>query len=897
MKRVIALVIALTICAGILSFSAVATDESDAEKIIRFQDVEAYHGSFSTIYLKSGESATLPGVPEDGPYYYYNTDYSFVGWSTVKGAKTPEYYEGDTINADDFPDGETVLYGVCRLEKIRVEFVQYTLENGYPTWTYTSVEAERSGSGVTAPAGNPNETLFNFKGWSAEKYMERFTPPYYDAGKVFTFDELLEIRESQGTWKSNITFFPVLELKDIEGLREEFRVLDTVYENGTQRYFEMNKSDFEALGMDAYTSGNGYMEIRDLSVLAVVASGRYAVVGGKLVDTQNGNAAANAVIYIDVYYRVDESGSYNKYDDYATNREFVVNLSVYESTTAYVDGTALDNGKQSHTEAHLRMPMSGRVKLPEGMAESVSDNAYLLYTHFGGWKEGVVLDLQETGGDIWGSFAIEPKEMYSSDQLYFYGDDRDFFAEEVETGFKFRSTSEYSELGNVFYSIKEGNTARLLKGYEGTTTWSLWLDGRKITLDLGGQELRTSAPPWNIKQGPFTIQEGELEITGEGRIVFDGTGAIVSAQYPDYDNGRKIPAKVIISGNPIITYVGENGEGLSALEENECVVKGGTFSFDPSAFVADGYIAVEIDNIIPEYDGDTCFIVRESRTVTYKDGDTVLAEITCVQGAETPKIDDPEKAGSVFIGWSPELSETVTENAVYTAVWAVQPPVPVPAPADPTVKPALITNDHVVYLRGNRGSFRPLDSLTRAEAAQVIYNLLEDKTMGDKEASFADVSEDGWYYSAVTTLASHGIINGYPDGTFRPDQHISRAEFVSICARFFDLEAGEIDFTDVAESSWAYDDISGAYHMGWINGYPDGCFRPNDDIKRTEVAAVINRVLGRTPDKAFIDSHAEELKGFDDVTKSHWNYYGIMEAANGHGFEISDGAETWTELR
>lgn len=898
MRKIIALALAIVLCVGILPLGAAAADESDAEKIIRFQDVEAYHGSFPTIYLKSGETATLPGVPTDGPYYYYNNDYTFIGWSTERGAKTPEYYEGDTINADDFPDGETVLYGVCRLDKLKVEFVRYIMENGYPTSTYTSFEAERSGSGITAPEGNPNEDIFEFKGWSAEKYMERFNPPYYDEGRVFTFDELMEIRESQETWKSHITFYPVLELKDIEGLREEFRVLDTVYDNSTQSYFEMNKSDLEAIGMDAYTSGNGYMEIRNLSTLAVMASGKYAVVDDKLVDTENGNAPAEAVIYIDVYYRVEESGSYYRYEDYATNREFVINLSVNESSTAYVNGAELNNGRRSHTETHLKMPMSGRVKLPEGMVESVTDNAFLLYTHFGGWREGIVLDLEESDGVVWGSFDIEPKEMYSSDQLYFYGDDRDFFAEEVETGFKFRSNSEYSELGSVFYSIKAGNTVRLLKGYEGRTTWSLWLEGRKIFLDLGGQELKTSAPPWNINAGPFLVQEGELEITGEGRIVFEGSGALISAQYPSYDNGRRIPAKVVISGNPVLTYAGENGEGLSAHEENECVVKGGTFSFDPSDFVAEGYTAVEIDNIIPEYEGDTCYIVRECRTVTYTDGDTVLAEIKCALGSETPHIEDPTKSGAVFAGWTPELSETVTEDAVYTAVWTSEPPAPQKTdPPASQVRPELIRDEHIAYLKGYKGSFRPLDALTRAEAAQVIYNLLADKTPGEKDASFSDVEEGRWYYDAVTTLASHGIIKGYPDGSFRPEEKISRAEFVSICTRFFDAEEGEVSFTDVAKDSWAYADIAKAYTLGWIDGYPDGSFKPEENIKRTEVAAVLNRVLDRTPDKAFIDGHAAELRSFGDVETSHWNYYGIMEAANGHGFEKDGEAETWTELK
>ena len=216
-------------------------------------------------------------------------------------------------------------------------------------------------------------------------------------------------------------------------------------------------------------------------------------------------------------------------------------------------------------------------------------------------------------------------------------------------------------------------------------------------------------------------------------------------------------------------------------------------------------------------------------------------------------------------------------------------PTPGPSPEPgPEPAPSLIKDDHFAYMVGNGGKLRPTDNLTRAEAAQVLYNLLKDKKMGDKKVSFSDVTEGKWFYTAVMTLASNGIIKGYSDGTFHPNAPITRAEFATLCSRFDSLNDGNMTFSDVPESYWAYKYIVSAATKGWITGYSDGTFRPDNNINRSEVIALLNRVLERYPDKEFIDAHEAELRSFSDVSKSYWNYYGIMEAANGHNYTKED---------
>ena len=223
-----------------------------------------------------------------------------------------------------------------------------------------------------------------------------------------------------------------------------------------------------------------------------------------------------------------------------------------------------------------------------------------------------------------------------------------------------------------------------------------------------------------------------------------------------------------------------------------------------------------------------------------------------------------------------------------------------PGPADPFdtgVGNWLNTKDHNAYLGGYGGGlFGPDDNMTRAQAAQMFYNLLLDKDV-PITVSFSDVAPDAWYATAVNTLASLGIVTGYGNGMFGPDDSITRAQFTTIAMRFANLDtSGENIFTDVSEDDWFYEFVVGAIKYGWIGGYPDGRFGPNDTITRAQVTTIVNRMLGRSADEDYVERNIEELTRFTDVPDTHWAYYNIMEATNAHDYDRVSGGEDWTRL-
>lgn len=216
--------------------------------------------------------------------------------------------------------------------------------------------------------------------------------------------------------------------------------------------------------------------------------------------------------------------------------------------------------------------------------------------------------------------------------------------------------------------------------------------------------------------------------------------------------------------------------------------------------------------------------------------------------------------------------------------------------ADPEVTGVagwLQTKEHNGYMGGyGNGLFGPNDNMTRAQAARMFYNLLLEKDV-PVTVSFTDVPADAWYAEAVNTLASLGIIKGIGDGQFAPNRTITRAEFTVIAMRFANVSADVTNpFTDIATNDWYYTAVTSAVSYGWINGYSDGSFRPQATITRAEVVTIVNRMLNRTADRNFVDSNATAQ--FDDVPNTYWAYYNIMEATIAHDHSIdNDGVESW----
>lgn len=205
--------------------------------------------------------------------------------------------------------------------------------------------------------------------------------------------------------------------------------------------------------------------------------------------------------------------------------------------------------------------------------------------------------------------------------------------------------------------------------------------------------------------------------------------------------------------------------------------------------------------------------------------------------------------------------------------------------------------DHFAFLSGYaNGTFGPDRNMTRAEVTTMFARLLTEKMAADQTYSntFSDVAKSHWAANYIGYMQQFGIITGYADGSFRPDASVTRAEFAAIASRFEKLTEGNKSFSDVPSSHWAAKYINFAATRGWVNGYADGTFQPNNSITRAEVAAVTCRLLERNADQSYIRSHRSELRAFTDVSESHWAYWYTMEAANGHDYTKSGSSESWS---
>ena len=200
---------------------------------------------------------------------------------------------------------------------------------------------------------------------------------------------------------------------------------------------------------------------------------------------------------------------------------------------------------------------------------------------------------------------------------------------------------------------------------------------------------------------------------------------------------------------------------------------------------------------------------------------------------------------------------------------------------------------------------KPQGNITRAEVATIFYRLLKDEVREEIETdvnSFPDVNADDWFNVTVSSLANMGAISGYEDGTFRPNEPITRAELAAMAGRFyeaFDAEYEEGTFLDVEGDEWFADAIAAAAELGILGGYPDGTVRPNNNITRAETCAIVNRVLERRPHDEHLGD-VDDMRTWPDNQPGAWYYADMQEATNGHYYEWIDidGSkfEEWTEV-
>lgn len=190
------------------------------------------------------------------------------------------------------------------------------------------------------------------------------------------------------------------------------------------------------------------------------------------------------------------------------------------------------------------------------------------------------------------------------------------------------------------------------------------------------------------------------------------------------------------------------------------------------------------------------------------------------------------------------------------------------------------------------GLFHPESPITRAEVATIFARIMagfDERGLTDLDCDFVDVTPELWHAKYIASLETKNVINGYPDGTFKPDLDITRGEFAAVCVRYYEktlqtaVKPAKIDFSDLEKSHWAYQSIAQAYALGYIKGYEDGTYHPDQKINRSEAVTIVNRMLDRIPDNEYIDNNLHKLIDFPDVQdNTYWAYYDIFEAANTH---------------
>ena len=434
--------------------------------------------------------------------------------------------------------------------------------------------------------------------------------------------------------------------------------------------------------------------------------------------------------------------------------------------------------------------------------------------------------------------------------------------------------STYSNSSTVEVKDAYGNV-------KGIYTFSGWNQTGEITIT----EDTIITGTWSYEEKTVPTHKVEYTWTNapEGVTLPTGTTVTHSAPYTvdsTYSNSSTVEVKDAYGNiKGVYTFGGWNQTGEITITADTVIT--GTWSYEKK-------YTVKYD-----LDGGT--------TTSDK---TIFSDLT--YNTDTPTIANPTKAGYTFAGWEPKVANKVTDNATYTAKWTrnytprpYTPPTVV-IPDDDAL--GLNTTDHFAYIVGyGNGEVRPQNNITRAEVATIFFRLLTDDVRDEnltKTNRYSDVAATSWYNTAVSTLSSMGIITGYPDGTFRPNAAITRAEFAAIAARFDnDGDKTAAKFSDIA-THWAKDEISIAYNNGWITGYPNGTFGPQRDITRAETMTLVNRVLNRQPETED-DLLPNMTVWTDNANPKAWYYLAVQEATNSHYYKFKTNSkyEKWTELR
>ena len=255
----------------------------------------------------------------------------------------------------------------------------------------------------------------------------------------------------------------------------------------------------------------------------------------------------------------------------------------------------------------------------------------------------------------------------------------------------------------------------------------------------------------------------------------------------------------------------------------------------------------------------------------------------------------PTRSGYRFEGWyyDTRLTDKVTDDVKVNKTV-----VTLYARWSSSETPGMLNDeDHFAYVQGySDGNVHPYGLISRAETTTIFFRLLTDEVRDDNlltSNTYTDVTNDYWANTAISTMTGLGIVQGRSATTFDPKAPITRAQFAAICARFdTGVSSGSRTFSDIS-GHWAEKYIERAAELGWIQGFADGTFRPDTYITRAQAMTMINRVLNRTPEDE--EDLLEGMKMWPDCNPGDWFYLAVQEATNSHDYK-DRGGEVWTKL-
>ncbi len=539
----------------------------------------------------------------------------------------------------------------------------------------------------------------------------------------------------------------------------------------------------------------------------------------------------------------------------------------------WVLGVWCDRVKAGHTNSRLTEAKSAIKTVVANLSKN--DDTTIKYVQFGNSSAKVVDSydtISEGNGDTPLSKGTETalKQFTDGDHnkvLIIVADG------ESDDGYASQKIKEFKDKGGIVYTVgftfsSKNFTALASKGcsYDAGNADALKVAIDEITTKVAGLISDTMGDDVELIPGSITA-------AGDGYTENN-------SEFWTSDDNRTLfwTSKEGLSNKITLTYkVKITDAAKAAAKENGADIplnKNATLNY-----VQDG-LALQLPFPVPVAHLDREF------TLTYEsNGGTEYAPEPYTEGTVVPMSKIPTKKDFTFLGWYADAALTTlvtrvtmdSDKTVY-AGWK----------ADET--PELEKGDHSAYIIGYPdGTVRPEQRITRAEVATIFFRLLTDDAREENWSStnnYNDVPEKQWYNNAVSTLSNMGIIKGYPDGSFKPNAPITRAEFAAIATRFSKSTADEdASFTDVSKSFWASKEIAKAEKLGWIKGDGDGKFRPNDNIKRYEVMIMVNRVLERAVDKEGI---CEDVIKWSDNPEGKWYYYDVQEATNSHEFARTD---------